>query len=320
MRTKHVVLAAIVAGLAACDRTDSSAEGSAPANPAVAETSSAAGSIGAPQAASTGDPVLDAMIEQIEASGDSYQIELRTFRTVPAAFALLPLEPNEDGTPQPPEAIAWATGLVERQVPPDIRDRIAQAASARVLFMEDCGADTAVALGVPESYFPDYSGGGLLDRARLISAARAAGIDWQTAVGFERDFGEGDGMLRLNRALANEQADDGAPPAIVLDMSDGCGAGEILVTFRTDPPAAALRLIPAFFFSICQRQGRDPWSADECRWWKDVLRDGGEMVAGTYHYVAATTDGRERRGKLSVTENALQTADGMPAETISIRI
>ena len=185
---------------------------------------------------------------------------------------------------------------------------------------ESCGPFVDQALGVPEGFFPDWTGGVTLARARLISALRAEGVAEVDIAGILAAFKDGSDLAGPNTALANAHAAGKTrEPLVLLNFSDGCGAGEVLVEFRTDPPARTLRIIPEFFFAICEKQNVDAWSNRECRWWQDVLK-GGEMVAGSYNYFAQTADGATRSGRFRVTEQALTNPDGTAAEVLNIRL
>lgn len=283
----------------------------------------------------TGDPVLDGAIEWIEADDRPEQVQYRTFTLVRSNIGfrngVYETEVMSEEQAPDPEILKFRKKIFDGQIPSEVKLRMSKVGAVKVLYLQDCGARTEEALGVPESYLNTDTDYDMLTNARLISATRAVGIrDFKipkpTEMAPPSDDGIEDdifnqGALELNNALwAAQTKAPGDIPLIILDESDGCGAGETLVEFKTDPVASQLRLIPEFFFTVCAKQKRDPWSNTQCRWWKDVLAEGGEMVAGTYRYHAQTSDGKIRQGRFSITEQRLTNSDGTAVEVLNIKI
>jgi hypothetical protein len=284
-------------------------------------------------AVTTGDPVLDGVIEWIEADERPEQSQYRIFELRRSTNGFRDgVSETEDTSDDEQisdnlEYLKFQKKIFDGQIPNIVKQRIAEVGAVKILFLQPCGARTEEALGVPESYLTADTDYEMLHNARLISATRAVGIrDFKIPKPTEMAPSSDDeivdrGVLELNNALwAAQPKAPGDIPLIILDYSEGCGGGETLVQFKTDPVASQLRLIPEFFFTVCAKQKRDPWSNTQCRWWKDVLSEGGEMVAGTYRYHAQTPDGKIRQGRFGITEKRLENPDGSPAETLNIKI
>jgi hypothetical protein len=312
--------------LAACSGGDQNT--SNPQNNIVAQSTDSPSNT--EMAATTGDPMLDGVIEWIEADDRPKQTLYRTFTLVRSTTGFSDGVKQPSAEPDDPGIAKYEMEAFTQQIPDEIKQRMAEAGAARILFLEPCGARTDEALGVPESYLNAEADYEMLKSARLISATRATGIrDFKIpkpeAINPSgEEWSDSDNnrvILALNDALwAAQPKAQGDIPLVILDYSDGCGAGEIMVAFKTDPVVSQLRLIPEFFFTICAKQKRDAWSNTDCRWWKDVLAEGGEMVAGTYRYHAQTPDGKIRQGRFSITEKRLQNSDGSPVEVLNIKI
>lgn len=107
--------------------------------------------------------------------------------------------------------------------------------------------------------------------------------------------------------------------AVVIDPSDGCGAGEISVTIVSDGTLERLQVIPKFYFSVCEANSRDPWSSAECPFWSEVVSEQPSF-AGTYTYVAEWNDGETTSGSFAVTEAQVKASWNATNEGNIIRI
>lgn len=183
-----------------------------------------------------------------------------------------------------------------------------------VLRLEACGNNLGI-YGIPE--WAAASGNlpaGLLDQVRVNSALASAGLDVQltnseaaSLRAFQDTGVEIAGVpvpdFPLLRSL-NERLFDlnetGGTQALhqIIDPSWGCGAGEIEVEIRSDPPLTEIHMIPELYFSVCEDVTPDPWDKSQCRWWTPSPEVG--MVSGTYAYQGVTSEGETRRGKINI--------------------
>jgi hypothetical protein len=87
------------------------------------------------------------------------------------------------------------------------------------------------------------------------------------------------------------------PPKATYDP--GCGAGEIRVNIRTNPPGARVVFIPAFYYHLCRSQNINPDDPRTCDHWRDQPDGTLAAVAGDYFYFARWPDGvTTGRGRL----------------------
>lgn len=198
-----------------------------------------------------------------------------------------------------------------QSVPPDIRQKIVKAGGANVIVQDDCGYGLVNWFQIPPSYLnDDENPEGILWSAMIISAAKRTKL---SPIPFDRlytafnQIGDNDdgGLRRANQVLEAVGRPPDDLPYVIVDQNEGCGAGELTVTIETDPPATRLRIIPEFFFSICENQRKDPWSDISCPWWRDALGGDAEMLAGTYRFYARTATGATRTGRFGVTDRQL---------------
>jgi hypothetical protein len=105
----------------------------------------------------------------------------------------------------------------------------------------------------------------------------------------------------LNATLA-EYRRRSAPRLAKTIVEGGCGEGEVGVRFATQPGNGRLRLIPVFFFRLCEIQKIDPDDPRQCDHWREAVKGALLEVAGDYFYLASWPDGTRRTGKLSLTE------------------
>lgn len=100
-------------------------------------------------------------------------------------------------------------------------------------------------------------------------------------------------LRKLNEKLYEDYIDGKLDyPLVFVDYSDGCGAGEVLVTITSYPKNAKIRYIPQFFAHICQAHGMDVFNLEndenhknQCIFWQDV-HENSASVAGRYYYQA----------------------------------
>ena len=201
----------------------------------------------------------------------------------------------------------------------------------QVLRLEECGTDLGN-YGIPE-WVPDDDAVpfGMIDKVRINAAFEGTGIDLQLTSSEAqnlRNFTATDWQIRdapihaypALRAL-NETLFDlywsGKTGVLhqIIDPSSGCGAGEIEVEIRSDPPLTAIHMIPELYFSVCEDVTSNPWDKSQCRWWSPSPEVG--MVSGTYAYQGVTADGETRRGRISI--DLRDTGDALEKPVIVLR-
>ncbi len=100
---------------------------------------------------------------------------------------------------------------------------------------------------------------------------------------------EPDALRRFNETLFRRYlAGQLDRPQLIIDPSEGCGAGEIDVEFVARSPLREFYLIPEFFYSVCLEQGRNVWSSTDCQY---TTRGTRAFAAGVWRYRAVFEDG-----------------------------
>ncbi|MGE0667529.1 MAG: hypothetical protein AB7O49_13305 [Sphingomonadales bacterium] len=318
--------------LAACDREPAEAP-PAPAQPAAQRIREAP-----PESEAPAPPPIDlkgldedaaivALMKHELASGPEGDREaFARFRPVAAAVLLdspadlLPdyLRPSE---PAAMEDLSRAVLLmVQQQVPAPVRDAIRAGGRAKVLAVETCGADVGSAFGIPND-FDEGSAQPYLDQARFDLAMEHETLTpVQLPANFRDMEGDREAVAALNQQLFDLRgAGTARDILVVLDLSADCTAAERQVQLVTEPEHEGLRILPAFFQSICAQRAEDAWSPEQCRWWREATQPQ-TMVRGTYYYVANWPDGVEKRGRFVI--DALVTEaieEGQEALTLDIR-
>jgi hypothetical protein len=201
----------------------------------------------------------------------------------------------------------------------------------QVLRLEDCGTDLGN-YGIPHWVLDDDTvPSGLIDKVRINAALERAGIDIELTSSDAQnlrnftgtDWQIGDtpihaypALQKLNETLFDLYEAGGASvPHQIVDPSWGCGAGEIEVEIRSDPPLAAIHMIPELYFSVCEDNTSDPWDKTQCRWWTPSPEVG--LVSGAYAYQGITAEGETRRGKISI--DLRDTGDALEKPVIVLR-
>lgn len=311
--------------LGACSGSDGSKDAGAAAN--VATDDQADDNLDfaldgdAPTGASESSPesdVFDMMVAQLKADTRPEQIDLTRFKPVDAT-TLLERPAMLDLMTTDPEYIRQEiNGRVRAQIGPQVSEALLRSGRARFLALEGCGPLPSEAFGIAEY-------GEQLDRARLKIGLEQLGLDDQSLIAsFNRHNDDGSNQIRqLNEALlAAYQAGKIREIAVVIDLSEGCGAGEIPVKLVSNPPFSKLRIISEFYFSICEIRSKDPWSPQYCRLgWNDVLAER-EMLSGAYRYVATWPDGHQSKGQFKIGAAQLDTAEANesnPVLTLRLR-
>jgi hypothetical protein len=315
-----MLAAATVAG---CDR-----EPAAPAPPAGHAEQPAPASV--PEVDISGldeGPALVAMMKQRIAADDrEEQAILARFTPVAADMLLktpvklLPEELRPADLESEPDFVQAMMQLVETQVPAEARAAIREKGQAKVLVVELCEAGVGMALGIPSDY-DEGSPAQYLDQARFEVAMEREGLKPIPLPDDFRDMeAEREPVAALNARLFGLYKSGVAKDIlVVVDLSDGCGAGEMPVKLVSDPPYKSLRIIPEFYFAVCGKRSPDAWSPQQCRWWEDVLQDV-TMVSGTYYYAATWPDGVEKRGRFTIDEQAAAAlAEGQETLTLDIK-
>lgn len=226
--------------------------------------------------------------------------------------------------PSDPAAVAElgqsSLQLVEQQVPAEIRDAIRARGKVKVLVVESCGADAGAAVGIPNDY-DEGSAQQYLDQARFDAAMERERLK---AVPLPADFrdmeGDRESIAALNQQLYELHKSGAAKDLlVVIDLSADCATEEQQVTLVTEPPYESLRILPAFYFTICGKRAEDAWSPGQCRWWETVTQPL-TMDQGTYYYVAKWPDGLEKRGRFVIDDLVTEAIEeGQDTLTLDIR-
>jgi hypothetical protein len=112
----------------------------------------------------------------------------------------------------------------------------------------------------------------------------------------DREF-EGQRALASQLEAARRQHSPDLPP---IRAEGGCGGGESLAAFRSQPAGARIWLIPKFAFDVCRFSGLDSWNTTACDRWTELEPGVGSPLSGTYMYKAQWPDGSAARGSRSV--------------------
>jgi hypothetical protein len=210
--------------------------------------------------------------------------------------------------------------LVEQQVPADIRNAIRAGGKVKVLMAEGCGADVGTVLGVPNDY-DEGSAQQYLDQARFDLALER---EKTKSIALPADFrdmeGDQEAIAAVNRQLFDlHRSGKTTDILVVIDLSAGCATEDRQVTLVTDPPFESLRILPAFYFTVCSQRAEDAWAPELCRWWEGVTQPL-TMDQGTYYYVAKWPDGLEKRGRFVIDDLVTEAIEeGQDTLTLDIR-
>jgi len=218
------------------------------------------------------------------------------------------------------ELVQSSLQLVEQQVPTDIREAIRAKRKVKVLVVESCGADVSAAVGVPNDY-DEGSAPQYLDQARFDAAMERETLKPVALPADFRDMeGDRESIAVLNQQLfALHKSGATKDILVVIDLSADCTAEEQPVTLVTDPPYESLRILPAFYFTVCGQRAEDAWSPEQCRWWETVTQ-ALTMDRGTYYYVAKWPDGLEKRGRFVIDDLVTEAIEeGLDTLTLDIR-
>ena len=107
-------------------------------------------------------------------------------------------------------------------------------------------------------------------------------------------------LEELNETL-NAYRRRSAPALPKTGIVGGCGEGEVGVRIATRPRNGRVRLIPLFFYKLCQVQKIDPDDPRRCDHWRESAEGVLLDLAGDYVYQASWADGARHSGRLSLT-------------------
>ncbi|HEY9422217.1 MAG TPA: hypothetical protein VIW92_12440 [Thermoanaerobaculia bacterium] len=111
---------------------------------------------------------------------------------------------------------------------------------------------------------------------------------------------EGGHLERLSETL-NAYRRQSAPSLPKTMIEGGCGEGEVGIRLATRPGNGQVRLIPVFFYKLCEVQKIDPDDPRRCDHWREPAQGALLDVSGDYIYRASWPDGVKRNGRLSLT-------------------
>jgi hypothetical protein len=111
---------------------------------------------------------------------------------------------------------------------------------------------------------------------------------------------EGTYLEGLSQTL-NAYRRQSAPALPATLVEGGCGEGEVAIRIATRPGNGRVRLIPVFFFKLCEVQKIDPDDPRRCDHWREPAEGALFEVSGDYNYQASWPDGARRSGMLSFT-------------------
>ena len=322
MPRASLVLILLVSALASCGREDPKPPPEpTPPIPAVQRIKEAPADAGEPALPPIDlrdldeDAALVALMKhELTAGGDDGQPAFARFRPVEAEVLLdrpldlLPEDVSPSDAAAADELDRASVARVEQQIPPNIRDAIRAAGKVKVLVVESCGADAGTALGIPDD-FDEGSAQQYLDQARFAVAMEGEKL---TPFPLPADFrdmeGDREAIGALNQRLFDLIKDRATGEIlVVLDLSADCAVAERQVALVTEPAYESLRILPAFYHTVCEQRSEDSWAPEQCRWWREVTQPL-TMDLGTYYYVATWPDGVEKRGRFVI--------DGLVTEAI----
>ena len=107
-------------------------------------------------------------------------------------------------------------------------------------------------------------------------------------------------LVELADALTHYREND-APQSRPVMIEGGCGAGEVGIVVATEPAGGTVAFIPVFFHKLCEVQKLDPQDPAQCDRWRESVDGALFDAAGDYIYHSRWPDGREKRGRLSLT-------------------
>jgi hypothetical protein len=111
---------------------------------------------------------------------------------------------------------------------------------------------------------------------------------------------EGGHLRKLSETL-NAYRRRSAPSLPQTMVEGGCGEGEVGIRIATRPRNGRVRLIPVFFYKLCQLQKIDADDPRRCDHWRETAEGALLDVSGDYIYRASWPDGVQRNGRLSFT-------------------
>lgn len=114
------------------------------------------------------------------------------------------------------------------------------------------------------------------------------------------DPSEGGHLRALSEAL-NAYRRQSAPSLPKTKIEGGCGEGEVGIRLVTKPGNGRVRLIPVFFYKLCEVHKIDPEDPRRCAQWHEPALGALLDVSGDYIYQASWPDGARRNGRLSFT-------------------
>lgn len=106
----------------------------------------------------------------------------------------------------------------------------------------------------------------------------------------EFDVYQGGHLERLSETL-NAYRRRSAPALPKTSVVGGCGEGEVGVRIATRPRNGRVRLIPVFFYKLCQIQKIDPDDPRRCDHWRESAEGALLDLSGDYIYQASWSDG-----------------------------
>jgi hypothetical protein len=109
-------------------------------------------------------------------------------------------------------------------------------------------------------------------------------------------------QLNTNSFMLHDDEDRRRPTRPVFYVMTGCGAGETVLEFASDPPGAKIKIIPMFFYKLCELKAIDPLSDPKCDRWENVSES--VAVSGWYVYTAAWDTGRTGVGRFDADKYA----------------
>jgi hypothetical protein len=110
----------------------------------------------------------------------------------------------------------------------------------------------------------------------------------------------GQHLEKLGEAL-NAYRRRSAPSLPKATIEGGCGDGEVGIRLMTRPGNGRVRIIPVFFYKLCEVQKIDPNDLRRCDHWREPAQGALLDVSGDYIYQASWPDRAQRSGRLSLT-------------------
>lgn len=179
--------------------------------------------------------------------------------------------------------------------------------SARILELEPCGVRfNSLGFGfrpIEGTPLTDSKAIAMVDRARIVTAYNALDttieLSLATVEGLRYNDSSNDAIKSLNQRLLGEfQSGKYSEIYQIIDLSEGCGAGEVHISIANYDDFLSLHYIPEFFFRVCSERFANPWDTNLCIFWDEA--QWSLAVSGVYRWQGIDLSDQFISGRFSV--------------------